>query len=353
MHCVILAGGAGTRFWPKSRRQQPKQLLDLVNGKSLLYQTVKRLSQYQNCEGIYLVASDFLVDLSKEKAPDIPAENYFIEPSGRNTAPAIALAAFMLHNRFGNDAVMGVFPADHLIRKEKEFHTALSLAHAKALEGQNLITLGIQPTYPATGYGYVEFNRKDDGDIHEVVRFTEKPDLETAKGFLEGGAHLWNGGMFVWKVDTIMENLARHLPQTYKQLESIQGLIDTPKFTKAIEKVWPEVDSISIDYGVLERAKSIFTAETRFEWHDLGTWRTLYNVLPKDNHGNITQGDAVMLDCSDSLVISENRYTAVIGVKDLIVVSTDDATIVMPKSESERVQEIVQRLKSEKRDHLL
>jgi len=352
MHCVILAGGAGTRFWPKSRRRHPKQLLRLINNKSPVALTAQRLEKDHHCEGLYVVASGELTPSIQAEVPQILGENFFVEPSGRNTAPAIALAAFILRKRLG-DAVMGIFPADHLIRKERQFHRALAQARKKALEGPNLITLGIQPTRPATGYGYVQFNRDNDGDVHPVVRFTEKPDLETAKEFLEGGEHLWNGGMFIWQVSTILDNLARHLPATYEKLTGIEHLIDTPGFQPALEKVWPEVDSISIDYGVLENADSIFTVETRFQWNDLGSWRTLYDELHKDKSGNVTQGDVTILDTQNSLVVSEGRYTAAIGVQDLIIVTTPDAAIVLPRSESERVQEIVQWLRSRHREELL
>ena len=352
MHCVILAGGAGTRFWPKSRIDRPKQLLKLVNSKTLIVQTAELLEGYANCEGLHMVASKPLTELLKKEVPHIPDENFIAEPGRRNTAPAIALAAFILRKRYGN-TVMGVFPADHLIRKENEFYRALEQADAKASEGENLITLGIQPSYPATGYGYVEFNRDNDSDMHPVVRFTEKPDLETAKSFLEGGSHLWNGGMFIWRVNTIIDKMEQHLPATFERLTSIEHLIDTPKFERALAKVWPDVDSISIDYGVLENAQPIFTIETRFEWHDLGSWRTLYDVLPKDRDGNVIQGDATVIDSHNSLIVSEGHYTAVIGANDLIVVSTADATIVLPRSESERVQEIVQWLKSRDREDLL
>ncbi|MFB0515382.1 MAG: mannose-1-phosphate guanylyltransferase [Candidatus Neomarinimicrobiota bacterium] len=352
MHCVILAGGVGTRFWPKSRRRHPKQLLGLINNKSLVVQTVERLEKDHNCEGLYLVASDELTPLIRAQIPQVPDENFFIEPSGRNTAPAIALAAFILRKRFG-DVVMGVFPSDHLIRKEKQFYRALNQARKKAAEGPNLITLGIQPTRPATGFGYVQFERNDDGDVHPVIRFTEKPDLETAKQFLEGGFHLWNGGMFIWRVSTILDNLAQHLPATYEKLAGIEHLIDTPDFQAALTKIWPEVDSISIDYGVLENADSIFTVETRFEWNDLGSWQTLHEVLPKDKAGNAVQGDVTILDSCNSLVLSEDRYTAAIGVQDLIIITTPDATLVLPRSESERVQEIVHWLRTRHREELL
>ncbi len=353
MHCVIIAGGSGTRFWPKSRRDRPKQLLDFLNGKSLLTQTTVRLEKYSRNEGSYIVASESLSQLMQQSDTQIPRKNYFIEPSPRNTAPAIALAAFILRKRFGGDAVMGVFPADHLIGKDKQFYRALELAEKEAAAGTNLITLGIQPNYPATGFGYVQFTRNDERDIHPVVRFTEKPDLETAKAFLEGGSHLWNGGMFVWRVDTFLDNLAEYLPATSENLGSIADLIDTPGFAAALEEVWPVVDRISVDYGILENAKSIYTIETRFDWNDLGSWRTLYEVLPKDKEGNVVKGDVTVLDSQNSLVVSEGHYTAVIGVEDLIVVTVADATIVLPRSQSERVPEIVQWLKSRKRQDLL
>lgn len=353
MHCVIIAGGSGTRFWPKSRRNRPKQLLELLNGKSLISQTTTRLKKYSRAEGVYIVAPEHLAQSLNREVPHVPTENLFVEPAPRNTAPAIALAAFILRKRFGGDVVMGVFPADHLIRKEKLFHRSLVLAEKKAAAGPHLVTLGIQPGYPATGYGYVEFSREGSGDVHPVVRFTEKPNLKTAKEFLEGGSHLWNAGMFIWRVDTFLDNLAAHLPATAENLAAIEHLIDTPKFAEALAEVWPVVDSISVDYGILEHADDIFTVETRFDWNDLGSWRTLYEVLPKDSDGNVIQGDVTLLDSHNSLVVSEGRYTAVIGVEDLIVVTMDDATIVLPRSQSERVQDIVHWLKSRQREELL
>ena len=352
MHSVILAGGAGTRFWPRSRRQHPKQLLSLIHSKSLLAQTAERLEKVSGSEQMYVVASKEIMAQIRTEVPQIPSENYIVEPGSRNTAPAIALAAFILRKRFG-DAMMGVFPSDHLIRKNRQFSKALTQARKKAAEGPFLVTLGIQPSRPATAYGYVKFNRDNDGDVHPVVRFTEKPDLDTAKEFLEGGDHLWNGGMFIWQVSSILDNLARHLPATYEKLASVESFIDTPKFERELAKVWPEIDAISIDYGVLENADDIFTVEARFEWNDLGSWRTLYDVLPKDRANNVIQGDVATFDTQNSLIISDGPFTAVMGATDMIVVTMDDATVVLPRSQSDRVQEIVQWLKSHRREELL
>ena len=352
MYALILAGGVGTRFWPYSRRARPKQLLPLVNGKSLVQQTVERLDNYSGTEGLYTIASPSLNSSLQEELPDLNENQFLVEPSGRNTAPAIALAAFILRKRHG-DVVMGVFPADHLIRKEKHFRKALDLAIAKASEGENLVTMGIQPTYPATGFGYVEFDREGKGDVHPIARFTEKPDQETARVFLEGGRHLWNGGIFIWKVSTILDQFAEHLPATFKRLSALEALIDTPEFAPAVEKVWRKVDKISVDYGILEKAERSFTVETRFEWHDLGSWRSLQAVLPSDKRGNVTQGDVALLDSSNSLVFSEDRFTAVIGAEDLIVVSTSDAIIVVPKKQSDRVGELVKFLEDQKKGDLL
>ncbi|MCH7497512.1 MAG: mannose-1-phosphate guanylyltransferase [Candidatus Marinimicrobia bacterium] len=352
MHSVILAGGAGTRFWPKSRRQRPKQLLHLINSQSLFAQTAQRLGKALGSDKLYVVASADIISSIKAEGDHIPAANYIVEPSSRNTAPAIALTAFVLRKRFG-DGLMGVFPADHLIRKQKQFRSALKLAQKKAAEGPNLVTLGIQPTRPATAYGYVQFSRETDGDVHRVVRFTEKPDLDTAREFLESGDYLWNGGIFIWQISTILEKLAQHLPTTYNKLASIEQFIDTPKFEQQLARVWPDVDAISIDYGVLENADDLFTVEAQFDWNDLGSWRTLYDVLPKDRSMNVTQGDVTTLDTHNSLIVSEGPFTAVIGADNLIVVAMDDATIVLPRSESDRVQEIVQWLKSSRREELL
>ena len=352
MHCVILAGGSGTRFWPQSRESQPKQLLELLNGKSLIRHTYDRLSKYKGSEAVYTIASQTLTSKIQLQLPELDNSKLFIEPAPRNTAPAIALAALILKKRHG-DVVMGVFPADHLIGKEKYFYKALDEAVAKSTSGDNLVTLGIQPSYPATGYGYVEFERQRKGDTHPVVTFTEKPDLERAKGFLEGGRHLWNGGMFVWKVSTFLHQLAQLLPTTYDRLAALEGLIDTPDFAPALEEAWPDVDAISVDYGILEHGSSIYTVEARCEWHDLGGWRALYDLLPKDQANNVVQGDVALLDTKNSLVISNGKFTAVVGLDDLVVINTDDATLVLPKAMSERAGEVVGWLKARKREELL
>jgi len=352
MYALILAGGVGTRFWPYSRRARPKQLLPLVNGKSLILQTVERLEHYPGTEGLYTIASPALNDSLRAELPHLSPSQFLVEPSGRNTAPAIALSALIIRKRHG-DVVMGVFPADHLIRKEKYFRKALDLAIAKASEGENLVTMGIQPTYPATGYGYVEFEREGKGDVHRVSRFTEKPDQETARVFIEGGQHLWNGGIFLWKVSTILDQFAQHLPATFRRLSALEELIDTPDFIPALEKTWPKVDATSVDYGILEKAKISFMVETRFEWHDLGSWHSLQDVLPADKKGNVVQGDVALVDSSNSLVFSEDRFTAVIGAENLIVVSTADATIVVPRDQSDRVGEVVRWLEERKKGDLL
>ena len=352
MHCVIIAGGSGTRFWPQSRSSHPKQLLELVSGNSLIRHTYDRLSKYKGSEAIYTIASQELTTKIQEQLPQLDDSHSFIEPAARNTAPAIALAALILKKRHG-DVVMGVFPADHLIRQEKKFYQALDEAVAKTTSTDCLVTLGIQPTYPATGYGSVQFERQGKGDVHPVVAFTEKPDLQRATDFLEGGSHLWNGGMFVWKVSTFLQQLAQHLPTTYNRLMALESLVDTPEFDLALQQAWPDVDAISVDYGILEHSSSIFTVEARFEWHDLGGWRALYDLLPKDQANNVVRGDVALLDTTNSLVMSNGKFTAVVGADNLIVINTDDATLVLPKDQSERAGEVVGWLKSRKRKELL
>lgn len=270
---LIMAGGRGERFWPKSRKNLPKQFLSLTDdGKTMIQLTVERISPMVELEDIYISTNKDYKQLVLEQLPGIPEENILCEPVGRNTAPCIGLGAMHIAKKY-DDAVMMVLPSDHLIKYNKMFLGVLRDGCELAEKGENLVTIGITPDYPETGYGYIKFNPDDsDGHAYAVERFVEKPSLEVAKEYLETEEYLWNSGMFIWKVSTILADIRKFLPDTYEGLKKIQDAIGTEEQDVVLEKVFPEFESVSIDYGIMEKAENIYILSGTFGWNDVGSW---------------------------------------------------------------------------------
>ena len=279
---VIMAGGRGERFWPKSRIHLPKQFLSLTADKETMIQkTVSRLLPLVDEADIFVVTNAQYADLVAEQLPQIPAENVILEPCGRNTAPCIALAAAVIEKKYGGEAMMLVLPSDHLIRYEDMYMDTLRQAIAVAESGQRLVTIGITPTYAETGYGYIQFERDESlglPGVYQVSRFVEKPDLETANVYLASRRYLWNSGMFVWKTSTILRNLEKYMPQVYAGTHAIADHFGTDAFTKALEQGYPELESESIDFGVMEKADEIYTIPGSFGWDDVGNWLAVERI---------------------------------------------------------------------------
>lgn len=344
---VIMAGGGGTRFWPLSRQAHPKQLLNLSGDDALINETIKRINSLTDKENLFIVTNEKQMDLLKNTVGDMCEHtNVLPEPSARNTAAAIGYAAFNIMKKHG-DGVMCVYPADHYIKNEVEFINILNKAIKVADENEKLVTIGIAPTFPSTGYGYINFDKNIEYNkvAYDVVEFVEKPNYETAKSYVQSGKYVWNSGMFVWKVSKILEDFKRYLPKIYDKLEKLAQFIGTDKEDEMLLKIYPTIPSISIDYGIMERSNDVVVVPGDFGWNDVGSWDVLGAIYPTDEEGNIKRGENVTIDTKDCIVYSEDKLIATVGVKDLIVVSTDDAVMVCRKDKAQDVKKIVDKLK--------
>jgi mannose-1-phosphate guanylyltransferase len=350
MYAVIMAGGKGTRFWPLSREKKPKHLLSITGEKSIIKYTVERVIPLVPIDNIMIVTGESHADEIKKELGNLPEENILIEPTGRNTAPCIGLAA--LHIRKKNpDAVMIVLPSDHLIGDENTFISVLSDAADIAKRGDHLVTVGIQPTKPETGYGYIErgnaFDTTENSTIYDVRSFREKPDFATAETFFKDGGFYWNSGMFIWKVSTLLESIEKFLPDLYKDLLTIEKSLGTDRESEVVAQVYGNIDSISIDYGIMEKAKNVLMIPGDFAWSDVGSWDVLWEVLEKDENGNVVKGTVLSIDTADSLVFGSDKLITLVGVKDLIVVETGDTLLICDKNASQDVKKLVEKLEKE------
>ncbi len=359
VYAVIMAGGVGARFWPRSREKSPKQLLEIFGKNSMIIDTVKRLDTIIEPKNILIVTNKIQKPLITKQLPNIPIDNIIVEPFGRNTAPCIGLAALFLR-RYDPEAIMVTLPADHMIQDVDEFLRVLRLAIWVAYESGKLITIGIQPTRPETGYGYIQINDTDDESnpyftrgIYKVKTFAEKPNEETAKMFLKTGEFLWNSGMFIWRVDTILNEIQKLLPEMYKELTNIDSTIGTNKFDATLETAYKMIRGISIDYGVMEKAQEVFVIKGIFGWSDVGSWDEVYRLSGKDENGNSITGKVMMNNSKNALIHSPDKFTAVIGMEDVIIINTDDALLVCKLGKSQDVKEVVDYLKRKQIDQYL
>ena len=351
---VILAGGSGSRFWPRSRQDYPKQLLKIFGNESMIRLTVNRLKSMTTASNILIIASEQLCIKMKTELPEIPQENFIVEPSGRNTAPAIGLAAIHVYNRDVN-AVMCIYPADHLITETDKFCKIVSNGIEYANNNSALITMGIKPTFPSTGYGYIQIDEslEVNNGIYKVKTFAEKPPIESAKRFLESGDFLWNSGMFIWKAEIILLEMKSYMPELHESLDVIYDSLKEGKYDIVLDREWEIIQPESIDYGIMEKAKNVYSIKADFTWNDMGTWKSVYDVLSKDENGMILQGNVISIQSQNSIIYSQDKLTAVIGVENLAVVNTDDATLIMPLEKAERVKDIVNQLKNSGMDDFL
>jgi mannose-1-phosphate guanylyltransferase len=353
-HAVILAGGRGTRFWPRSRKRLPKQFLPVIGNRSLIQQTAERLSALAPPERLWVLTNEVLRLQALRQLPQIPRAQIIAEPVQRNTAPAIALAARLLLEQDPN-AIMGVFPSDHYIANPAVFLRVLRRA-VQAAEQDRLVVLGIPPRWPETGYGYIEFpvgTQSRGAKPAPVVRFREKPNLRTARRFVQAGNFYWNSGMFVWRARVILEAIERFMPATAGVLERLVPLADRT-FRRSLAENYAACDDISIDYGVLERAKNIVGFPCPdFGWNDVGSWDAVYNLMPRDNQGNVSRSPIVVQRSGGSYVDAPGKLVALVGVKDLIVVDAADALLICHRSEAQKVSALVKLLEAEGLEGLL
>jgi mannose-1-phosphate guanylyltransferase len=356
LFAVIMAGGQGTRFWPRSRRKMPKQLLNIVGKATMLEQTVARISPLIPAERTLVVAGDAYRDPIRASLPQLPAENFLFEPVGRNTAACIAWAALWVRQR-ASDAVMAVLPADHLIRHEAEFLRVLTIAAVVAQPLNRLVTIGIQPTHPETGYGYIragEDRLQVDGRVvFRVAQFVEKPLRHTAEQFLAEGIYVWNSGMFVWRADSIWHELCRHLPQLTRDLEPMAERMAAHTMDDVLNDVYPRLPSVSIDVGVMERAQDVWVVPADIGWSDVGSWRALGEILDADAHGNVVIGEQRGIDTAGCFIHSPSKLVATIGLNNLVVIETDDVLLICPKERDQDVRRLVELLEREGRHDLL
>ncbi len=359
---VILAGGRGTRFWPLSRKKRAKQLLALDGKHTMLQQTVARLLPLAPASRFWIITNDDLRSAILKQLPKLPKAQVLAEPAGRNTAPAIGLASFLLL-REHPDAVIGMFPSDHVIADEETYRATIARGVEIAASGENIVVLGIRPNRAETGYGYIEAGASFDGDALRVRRFTEKPNAEKAASFVAAGNYFWNSGMFLWSARTLAHALREHLPKTAPLLEEIAAAFGTRKFAETFRKLYPKCENISVDYAVLEprsakgeQAGNIFCLPADFGWNDLGSWTALHEhhtAKSSPPQGNLIHGDGVfVLNAAGNYVHAPGKFVAAVGVSNLVVVETEDALLITTRQHAQDVGKIVKYL-DEKKLHRL
>jgi len=363
VHAVILAGGRGTRFWPRSRRRLPKQLLNIIGKQTMLEQTVARLRPLVPADHIWTVTNVEQASAVRKQLPSAARRHVLIEPVGRNTAAAVALAALHVRHAAGDDAVMAILPADHYIANPERYRVIVRAALDVARQKGRMVVLGIPPTRPETGFGYIE--RMGDAfdsrgfPVYAVRRFTEKPALAVAKVYAGSGDYHWNAGMFFWTVSTFLKNLHMHLPKTYAALESLAASIGKSAYERKLRAIYPKLENISVDYAILEPATRqpgdarIFVIPAEIGWSDIGSWAAVYELLAKQLGENILAGPGCTIDAAGNLLWSPSKFVAAIGVQDLVVVETPDALLICPRERAQDVSKIVKWLTDARRPDLL
>lgn len=349
---AILAGGSGTRFWPLSTEERPKQFLQLIGDRTMLQQTFDRLRGLVPADRVLVLTGARFVERVRQELPELPPEHVIGEPLPRDTAAAVALAGVLAKARFGPEHAMVVLPADHMIRPVDRFQQAVRSAAQGALESGALYTFGIAPAYPATGYGYLEcgepLDRLDGIEHFRLLRFKEKPDLKTAEAYLRRGGFFWNSGMFAWGVETLLEAIARHLPEHANALQPLAGYDASPAWERRLKEAFLALPKLSIDYGLMEKAEDVRMVKAPFEWSDVGGWGALGAFLPTDRHGNAVQGEFHGIDAANNLVYcdSEEETVALIGVHDLVVVRAGSRTLIVHRDKVEDVKKLVEQMRS-------
>ncbi len=344
LHAVIMAGGSGTRFWPASRHHRPKQLLGLASDKPLLRVTVDRILPLVPAERLWIVTTASTAEATRALLEDIAPNHILAEPTGRDTAACAAYAArVLLHH--DPDAICLLLPADHVIADEERFRSAMAAGAAAVRKNGGLLTFGIKPTHPETGFGYLRLGERsfvqDQWAVHNLSRFVEKPDRETAEAYLADGNYLWNSGMFAWRATDLLAEVRRQLPILFDGIGAIGDALETPSEDEVLEEIYPHLPRTSVDFGIMEAARQCWTVPVDFDWSDVGSWPALADILASDDRGTVVRGRTVDLDSENSILVGDGVLVAAIGVSDLVVVATPDAVLVVPRDDAQRVKEVV------------
>lgn len=357
-YALIMAGGAGTRLWPLSRKSRPKPLLPLIEAERSMFQmSVERLYPLFSPDHIFVVANAELTAELREQAPDVPEENYIIEPAGRNTAPAIGLGAIHIRQRNPN-AIMAVLTADHHINDTILFRRTLAAASKAASEDNSIVTLGINPTFPATGFGYIErglcMKTVDEIDIYDLVRFVEKPNQPDAEAYVKSGHYSWNSGMFIWQVSRVMDEFRQHIPEMYDKLERIAASLGSEQYHSVLADLWQTIPNVSVDYALMEHiSENVCVIPVDMGWNDIGNFEALYDILSHEEGSNVAVGPSPLLIDTNGTIIYSKRLVATLGVEDLIIVDTDDVLMIAKRDRAQEIKQLVEHLEeSEKHTYL-
>lgn len=352
LYAVIMAGGVGSRFWPKSREKQPKQLLNIFGNDTMIQSTVARLNGLIPNDNIFIITNSLQQNEVIKQLPYIPEKNIIAEPFGKNTAAAIGLASIII-NKLNNDSTILVLPADHLINNVKKFQETIKIADEFIEHSDGLITFGITPTRPETGYGYIQINESTNNkNVFKVKTFAEKPNYSTAVSFIESGDFYWNSGMFIWRTEKILSEIKSFMPELDEGLELIKKAIGTKSFNKTLKHVYGQLKSVSIDYGVMEKSNCVYLIKGEFDWSDVGSWEEVYLKSPKSENGMVEIGDVFSIKSKDCYV-STKKFSAIVGVENLIVIDTDDSLLVCNRQNAQDVKLVVDYLKLNKKNELL
>lgn len=344
---LIMAGGKGTRFWPLSTEEKPKQFLNLIGEETMIQMTVNRIKPIIPIERIFVCTGERYVDLVKQQLPELPERNIIIEPEGRNTAPCIALSAFII-KKYYDDATMVVLPSDHLIKDEEGFRSIIKIADKFVANNNSaIITLGMKPSRPETGYGYIKYrknrNVQNDYNVIKVDAFVEKPNREKAEEYLADGSYLWNGGMFLWSADNILNQIKKYSIDTYDALQKISEVREE-KLQEFINTNYKNTEAISIDYAVLEKSNDIYVVPSDFGWDDIGSWTSMERYREKDSNGNIQVGDVKQLDTTNNLIISSGKKIIISDLEEIYVIETENNIVIGRKEKIHKIKEIKERV---------
>lgn len=353
LYAVIMAGGIGSRFWPRSREKKPKQLIRIFGSNTMIQDTVERLDGLVSQDHIFVITNRLQKPRVKEQLPGVPAENIIDEPFGKNTAACIGLASVIIARK-SPEAVVITLPADHLIQDAEGFRNCIIRAAEFAEGSDGLVTIGVKPTRPETGYGYIQIDEKtDDEEVHKVLNFAEKPHIDTAKRFLASGDFMWNSGMFIWKISSILSEIESLMPELYQGLEQIKSSLGKSNFQKTLVSVYGQLKSVSIDYGIMEKSKKVYLLKGSFDWNDVGSWEAVYELSDKDQDMNAIVGDVYTEKTKNSYIFSPKKFTSVIGVDNIVVINTDSSLLICNRENAQDVKHVVDYLKMNKRQDQL